>query len=65
MTLVFPDAVPAVKTVVLPPSTIVEPEMLTPSTKGIVIGVEMMTTGVPDMVVVKPGRMGVAKLVVG
>jgi hypothetical protein len=61
MTLVFPDAVPVVKTVVLPPSTVVEPEMLTPSTTGMVAGVEMMTTGVSDMVVVKPWRMGVAR----
>jgi hypothetical protein len=63
MTLVFPDAVPVVKTVVLPLSTVVEPEIA--STMGMVAWVELMTTGVPDMVVVKPGRVGVAGLVVG
>jgi hypothetical protein len=65
MTLVFPDAVPVVKTVVLPPSTVVEPEIMTPEMMGMVAGVEIMTTGVPEMVVVKPGRAGVAGVVVG
>jgi hypothetical protein len=37
---------------------------MTPETMGMVAGVEMMTTGVPDIVVVKPGRAGVAGLVV-
>lgn len=65
MTLVIPDAVPVVKTVVLPPSTVVEPEILTPEMMGMVAGVEMITTGVPEMVVVEPGRAGVADVVVG
>jgi len=37
---------------------------MTPETMGMVARVEMMTTGVPDIVVVKPGRAGVARLVV-
>jgi hypothetical protein len=37
---------------------------MTPETMGMVAGVEMMTIGVPDIVVVKPGRAGVARLVV-
>lgn len=37
---------------------------MTSEAMGMVAGVEIMTTGVPDIVIVKPGRAGVAGLVV-